>query len=123
MSNDFIERIEWLHCLMQEMEDAGVELPMGDYGDVYDIIETARDTSLAPTEPFTPTIVQDPKLVDVSGQQTVAINVMHANIVIGVTSEGIIMDFWDDESDGEPHATVGMTFEEWRDFADRSGRG
>ena len=38
------ERINWLHCLMQELEDAGVELPMGDYGVVYAILEDARET-------------------------------------------------------------------------------
>lgn len=36
-------QLEWLHSLVQELENAGVELPMGDYGDVYDIIETVRE--------------------------------------------------------------------------------
>jgi len=37
------ERINWLHCLVQELEDHKVELPMGDYTDVYGIIEEARE--------------------------------------------------------------------------------
>lgn len=40
---DLAERINWLHCLMQELEDNGVELPMGDYNDVYGILEDARE--------------------------------------------------------------------------------
>jgi hypothetical protein len=39
-------QLEWLHSLMQELEGAGVELPMGDYGDVYRIIEEAREPQL-----------------------------------------------------------------------------
>jgi hypothetical protein len=37
------ERVNWLHCMVQELEDAGVTLPMGDYTDVYGIIEDARE--------------------------------------------------------------------------------
>ena len=39
---DKIEKLNWLHSLMQELEDDGVVLPMGDYMEVYDIIETIR---------------------------------------------------------------------------------
>ena len=41
---DLAERLNWLHCLVQELENGGVELPMGDYTDVYGIIEDARET-------------------------------------------------------------------------------
>ena len=37
------ESLNWLHSLMQELEDANVELPMGDFNDVYGIIEDARE--------------------------------------------------------------------------------
>ena len=40
---DLAERVNWLHCNVQELQDRGVELPMGDYGDVYAIIEDARE--------------------------------------------------------------------------------
>lgn len=35
--------LDWLHSLLQELEDQGVELPMGDYTVAYDAAETARD--------------------------------------------------------------------------------
>lgn len=35
--------MDWLHALMQELEVAGVSLPMGDYNDAYEAIETVRD--------------------------------------------------------------------------------
>jgi hypothetical protein len=37
------DQIEWLHCLIQELEAAGVVLPMGDYGTVYEVIENIRE--------------------------------------------------------------------------------
>lgn len=43
-------KLDWLHSLMQELEAAGVELPMGDWTEVYDVIEEARD-EIAP-DPF-----------------------------------------------------------------------
>jgi hypothetical protein len=41
-----IEQVEFVHSLIQELEDKGVELPMGDYNLVYDYIEGARDILL-----------------------------------------------------------------------------
>jgi len=38
-----IEQIEFVHSLIQELENNGVELPMGDYNLIYDYIEGARD--------------------------------------------------------------------------------
>jgi hypothetical protein len=38
-----IEQIEFVHCLIQELENKGIELPMGDYNLIYDYIEGARD--------------------------------------------------------------------------------
>jgi hypothetical protein len=38
-----IEQIEFIHSLIQELENKGVELPMGDYNLIYDYIEGARD--------------------------------------------------------------------------------
>jgi hypothetical protein len=35
--------LDWLHSLFQELEDQGVELPMGDYHYVYGLIENIRD--------------------------------------------------------------------------------
>ena len=40
------QRLDWLHSNMQELEGRGVQLPMGDYGDVYGIIEDAREALL-----------------------------------------------------------------------------
>lgn len=37
------ERLDWLHSLIQELENADVELPMGDFLGVYEIIEDARE--------------------------------------------------------------------------------
>jgi hypothetical protein len=37
------DRLNWIHSLFQELETQGVELPMGDYNYVYDMIETIRD--------------------------------------------------------------------------------
>jgi len=38
-----IEQIDFVHSLIQELENKGVELPMGDYNLIYDYIEGARD--------------------------------------------------------------------------------
>ena len=49
------EGINWLHCNVQELEQRGVELPMGDYTDVYRILEDAREVLSSddkPTEQF-----------------------------------------------------------------------
>lgn len=65
------------------------------------------------------TTVENPDTVDINGGKNTLLILNDENIVINITSEGIIMDFWWDDSDGDPHATVGMTFDEWRDFATR----
>lgn len=41
---NIFEKLEFLHCLFQELEDLKIALPMGDYSLVYDIIEDMRDT-------------------------------------------------------------------------------
>jgi hypothetical protein len=111
------DKIEWLHSLIQELEGLDVELPMGDYMEVYEIIETLRDD--IPEYQATLTSVQDPQLVDVTGSQPIVLNVMHANMVINISGEGLVMDFFDDGNDDvEPDATLGMTFDEWREYAD-----
>lgn len=113
------DQIEWLHSLMQELEDTGAALPMGDYAEVYEIIEAVREeVETPPAEPYTPRSVQDPMLVDVTGQQTVTINVIPGNMVVNVNGQSLIMDFWDDDSDGDPHARIVMTLAEWREFAE-----
>lgn len=61
--------------------------------------------------------IQDPSLVDVTGAHPVTVNVIQDNMTVTITSEGIILDFWDDDSDGESHGTIGMTFDEWRMMA------
>lgn len=38
-----IDRIEYIHCLFQELEDLNISLPMGDYMLVYDILEDIRE--------------------------------------------------------------------------------
>lgn len=116
------DQIEWLHSLVQELEAQDVELPMGDYPYVYDMLETLREdipefqTDVQITAPST---VQNPKLVDITGSQPVVLNVMHANMIINITAEGVIMDFFDEDNEGtEADGTVAMTFDEWREFAE-----
>jgi hypothetical protein len=38
-----IEQLDFVHSLIQELESNKIELPMGDYGLVYDYIEGARE--------------------------------------------------------------------------------
>jgi len=38
-----VESLNWLHSLVQELENNRVELPMGDYTSVYWIIESVRE--------------------------------------------------------------------------------
>lgn len=61
--------------------------------------------------------IENPDMVDVNNGKSTTIVLNDENIVINITSEGIIIDFFLDDSDGEAPATVGMTFDEWRDFA------
>jgi hypothetical protein len=42
-TDNMAERLNWLHCNVQELQQRGVEMPMGDYDDVYSIIEDARE--------------------------------------------------------------------------------
>lgn len=39
----YYEKINFIHCLFQELEDKNVPLPMGDYNLVYDMLEEIRD--------------------------------------------------------------------------------
>lgn len=39
----YIENLNWLRSLIQELHDDNVELPMGDYDIVYDMIEDVRE--------------------------------------------------------------------------------
>ena len=39
----YIETLNWLRSLIQELHDDNVELPMGDYDIVYDMIEDVRE--------------------------------------------------------------------------------
>lgn len=39
----YTEKINYIHCLFQEMEDKNINLPMGDYNLVYDVLEEIRD--------------------------------------------------------------------------------
>ena len=38
-----VQGLEWVHSLLQELENEGVELPMGDYGVAYKAVEDARE--------------------------------------------------------------------------------
>lgn len=38
-----IDRVEYIHCLFQELENLNIGLPMGDYMLVYDILEDIRE--------------------------------------------------------------------------------
>lgn len=40
---DMVERLNNVHCIIQELENAAVELPTGDYDYVYRAIEEARE--------------------------------------------------------------------------------
>jgi len=37
------ENLNYVHCVFQELEGMGIELPMGDYDMVYKMLEEARD--------------------------------------------------------------------------------
>lgn len=63
------------------------------------------------------TTCADPSLVDTTGRRDVTINVMQANMVVNITRAGIQMDFWNDDSDGEPHDSITLTFAEWQAIA------
>ena len=38
-----IENLNYVHCVFQELEVMGIELPMGDYDMLYEMVEYARD--------------------------------------------------------------------------------
>lgn len=38
-----IEQLDFVHCLIQELEGQHIVLPMGDYHLIYDYIEGARE--------------------------------------------------------------------------------
>ena len=65
---------------------------------------------------------ENPSVVDVNGGNSTTIVLNDENIVMNITSEGIIIDFFDGDHDGEPDGTIGMTFDEWRSMAQRSSR-
>ena len=39
----YIEKLNFIHCLFQELEDKGIDLPIGDYSLIYDMLEDIRD--------------------------------------------------------------------------------
>lgn len=39
----YIEKINFIHCLFQELETMKIDLPMGDYSLIYDMLEDIRD--------------------------------------------------------------------------------
>lgn len=39
----YVEKLNFIHCLFQELEDKNISLPMGDYNLIYDILEDIRD--------------------------------------------------------------------------------
>ena len=41
--SNVVQGLEWVRSLLQELEDEGVELPMGDYGVAYQFVEDARE--------------------------------------------------------------------------------
>jgi hypothetical protein len=61
--------------------------------------------------------VTNPTVVDINGGNSTTIVLNDENIVINITSEGIIIDFFDGDHDGEADGTIGRTFDEWRSVA------
>lgn len=41
--SDIEEKLNYIHCLFQELEAQGISLPIGDYNLMYDYIESIRD--------------------------------------------------------------------------------
>lgn len=41
--DNIVEKLNYVHCIFQELEGQGIALPMGDYNLVYDILEDIRD--------------------------------------------------------------------------------
>lgn len=42
IEDDNVYAVSWLHCLFQELENNKVELPMGTYAFVYELLESIR---------------------------------------------------------------------------------
>lgn len=38
-----VEKLNYIHCVFQELEAQGIPLPMGDYSLMYDMLEDIRD--------------------------------------------------------------------------------
>lgn len=41
--DNLVEKINYIHCVFQELQDRGIDLPMGDYNLMYDILEDIRE--------------------------------------------------------------------------------
>jgi hypothetical protein len=41
--SQIVQGLEWVHCLLQELENQKVELPMGDYEIALTLVEEARE--------------------------------------------------------------------------------
>lgn len=42
-ANNIVEKLNYIHCVFQELQGQGIPLPMGDYNLMYDILEDIRD--------------------------------------------------------------------------------
>jgi hypothetical protein len=41
--DNIVDKLNYIHCVFQELEGMNISLPMGDYNLMYDIIEDIRD--------------------------------------------------------------------------------
>lgn len=41
--NNYVEKLNYIHCVFQELEGQGIPLPMGCYALMYDILEDIRE--------------------------------------------------------------------------------
>lgn len=63
--------------------------------------------------------IENPDLVDVNSNHHTTVVLNDKNIVLHINGEGIIIDFWDNDSDCDAHATIGLDYDQWRKLANR----
>jgi len=107
--------------MLLELEASEAVLPTSRYSDVLEILESTKeildtDTAKPHATAERGGFVTDPHFVNLTEANTVVLNVSSENIIIQITNEGVILDFYDGGRGNDP-LTIGMTFDEWRDTA------
>lgn len=114
-------RLGIIHDMLLELEASEAGLPTSRYSDLLETLESAKEIlEIDLAKPHTTAerggFITDPHFVNLTGANTVILNVSSENIIVQITNEGIILDFYGDGRGNDP-LTIGMTFGEWRDTA------